>query len=99
MRYRGTPKLDAARAAVRAVLARAEAAGWPLARLRGELRAARECVDVGQTTWRTAVVLLTGRGLRKLQDPRRATLAAMSRSLPAPSQAADEGRQWIGARA
>lgn len=60
--------------AVRAVVKASEEASWPVSRLRGELRLALEACPVSRTTWRTAVVLVTGRGLRKLPDPRHATL-------------------------
>lgn len=77
MKHRPSPKLDAARVAVAAVLARADAAGWPLRRLRAELRAACASSPVSRTTWRTALVLLTGRGVRGLKDPRHGALARM----------------------
>lgn len=60
--------------AVRAVVKAAAEAAWPVGRLRGELRLALEACPVSRTTWRTAVVLVTGRGLRKLPDSRVATL-------------------------
>lgn len=77
MKVRATPKLDAARVAVGAVLAMAETRGWSQRRLRADLRAALASCPVSRTTWRTAVILLTGRGLRKLPDPRHAQLARM----------------------
>lgn len=70
MTHRPAPKLDLARAAVRAVLARGEAAAWTLRRLRAELRAAWVGSGVSRTTWRTGIVLESGGGIRKLRDPR-----------------------------
>lgn len=75
MKPRRSPKLDFARASVATVLARANAAGWPLSRLRAELRVAQQGSGVSRTTWRTAIVLVSGGGIRKLRDPRHAELA------------------------
>lgn len=77
MKIRATPKLDSARTMVRAVLERGAREGWSLHRLRAEMRAAFPFCMVSRTTWRTAVVLTTGHGLRGLADPRHETLARM----------------------
>lgn len=77
MKSRATPKLDAARVAVAAIIATGEACGWTQRRLRAELRVGCSASSVSRTTWRTAVVLVTGRGLRRLKDPRGVMLAKM----------------------
>lgn len=77
MIYRPSPKLDAACVAVRATIAQGEAAGWSLRRLRAELRAAKAFFMGSSSTWYLAVVHVTGRGARKLRDPRHEVLDRM----------------------
>lgn len=71
MPSRGSPKLDLARVAVGAVLARAGATGWSLRRLRAEMRVARTQIGVSAATFYRAILLVAGVGARRLRDPKR----------------------------
>lgn len=71
MTRRPCPKLDLARVAVAAVLARAGTAAWSLRRLRAEMRVARTQIGVSPTTFYKALLLVCGVCARRLRDPKR----------------------------